>query len=124
MRELDQRARRARGGEANVDPARVLRIEVLLEVAVEVPRKREEVRRVDLQDRAGVALGAVDAALEPATTDTRLDREHGRIGFPDMVRSRPPRVEAVDEHVERALDGRVDRDRLANGGGVRVHGGA
>src|SRR5215208_5620921 len=106
MLELDARRAGTLAREAHLDLARGFGSEVgvELEAPVEVPREDDPVRRLVGGHAAPDALAAVGSDLVPAAALAALEDDLLERHARDLVVSRPPAVEALGEHVERALD--------------------
>src|SRR4030095_12745128 len=78
---------------------------IVLKLTGDFPREHETPWRIPDSHTTPIAFTSVDAALEPATADERLDRDALRVDLPDLVGGkRPPRAHPFGEHLECALD--------------------
>ena len=86
------------------------------EVAVEVPRQREVVRRIPVQNDPPQTFRAVVAELVPSTADPRLDDRRDHRDATDVMRPWPPRCDLRAEDLERTVDRYSHHDRRSDGG--------
>jgi hypothetical protein len=114
--ELDARAVRGLGDEAHLDFAGPVWVGLELSVGADVPAEDDPVRRLVGEHTGPAALAAVDAAVDDVAPDVRLEHGLGDLDLKQVVFARLEAAEVICEDRERAVDGGVNNDLVADGG--------
>src|SRR5947209_9864496 len=120
--ELDACAVGAFGDETDLDLARPVRVRLDLPPQVDVPTEDDTVGRLVGEHPRPAAFAAVDATVVYVAAGARLEHHLGELCLEDVMLGRPPAADVLGKNRERALDRRLDDDRLADGCGCCLHG--